>query len=252
LGHFYKQTGEAFHQIEKIDGSGLRDVTLRDAKKYKLVPSVTNIIGILDKPGLTIWKDERLLEACAWSPFRSADYYDDDGKKTKAYEYWCNARKRDAKQEGRQASDIGKMVHANLESLFKGEALQYNDYSRIAVRAYDDIRKELGEDNYIAEQTFAYKGFGGTCDLSSDKIILDFKTKNIEDLSKVKAYHEHSMQLAAYKKGLDKPNAVCYNIFISTKVEGLYKWIKWSDAEIKKAYKMFLHLKRFWELSNGI
>ncbi len=241
--HWYQKDGTAFHTIEKADGSGIRNVDLRDARKYKLCPSVSNIIGLLNKPGLLIWKEKQVLDACTRHPFLDGDY-----------KHWCQARSREARQEAEAAANIGKLVHANLESLFKGEAIQYNDYSRIALRAYDDILKELGEDTYVAEKSFAYKGYGGTCDLHSKRIVLDFKTKNKDEkeFKSVRAYKEHAMQLAAYKKGLDVPNAVCYNIFISTKVEGLYKWKKWEDKEIRDAYKMFMHLKRFWELSNGI
>lgn len=256
-GHWYKaETGESLHKIVGKNGKE-RNTTLADARKLKLVPSVSGIIGILDKPFLVRWLGQKLLDATMGRPY--------NGWTTDEYKKWCDETRWFAGEETRQAQDIGKAVHANLESLFKNEAIEYNEYSNIAVKAHGDIVEYLAKDagehdaDYVAEKSFAYNGYGGTCDLSSADIILDFKTKNKdgEAFDKVTADWSHAMQVAAYKEGLValgvvKPTAVCYNVFISTKQEGLYKWRRWKEDEITKAYKMFDCLKTFWELSNGV
>ena len=53
--HWYSRTGEPMHRIVKADGSGDRATTINDAKRLKLLPSVTSIIGILVKPALETW-----------------------------------------------------------------------------------------------------------------------------------------------------------------------------------------------------
>jgi len=50
-GHWYAQDGSAaYTQPNKSKPGQTRPTTLRDAKKFDLVPSVTGIIGMADKP----------------------------------------------------------------------------------------------------------------------------------------------------------------------------------------------------------
>ena len=60
--HWYRADGVACHTMPKANGDGERITTIKDAKAQKLLPSVTNILGVLDKPALTSWKIERHLE----------------------------------------------------------------------------------------------------------------------------------------------------------------------------------------------
>ena len=57
--HWYLRDGTPFHETERADGKGLRSVTLRDARKVRAYPSVTNVLSILAKPGLDAWKIEQ-------------------------------------------------------------------------------------------------------------------------------------------------------------------------------------------------
>ena len=51
-GHWYTVTGKACHTQPKTKGDGERSTTLRDARKLKLKPSVTTILGATVSPGL--------------------------------------------------------------------------------------------------------------------------------------------------------------------------------------------------------
>jgi len=53
--HWYTKDGEPAYTIERADGKGFRNTTLRDAKKLGLLPSVTTILGVAAKPGLQNW-----------------------------------------------------------------------------------------------------------------------------------------------------------------------------------------------------
>ena len=52
----------------KKDGEGTRATTLADARKLGLLPSVTSIIGVLDKPALSNWKMDRAALAAVANP----------------------------------------------------------------------------------------------------------------------------------------------------------------------------------------
>ena len=51
-GHWYTQDGKPMHWVDKADGKGTRNTTLRDARKLNLLPSVTNILKLLNNPEL--------------------------------------------------------------------------------------------------------------------------------------------------------------------------------------------------------
>lgn len=252
-GHWYKQDGSPCHTIQRSDGKGERNTDLRDAKKHQLVPSVSGIIGVTSKQGLERWKRGKLAEACASTPFNDEVYSTVNGEKVlrDAYKKWSSARDKEAQQETEEAANIGKLVHANLERLFKGERIVTDPYSIHAELAYSEILQKFPSYDFIPEREFAYDGYGGTCDLHHPRVVLDFKTKNTDDIKKMVARDEHAMQLAAYKAGLDLPQAKCYNLFISTQKKNLFVWKEWTEKEIERAHSMFKLLKEYWYLSNN-
>ena len=68
--HWYLQDGRPFHEIANASGTGNRAVTLRDARKVLAFPSVTNVLGVLAKPGLDAWKIEQGIMAALTLPRR--------------------------------------------------------------------------------------------------------------------------------------------------------------------------------------
>src|SRR5947207_10499861 len=66
--YWYFRDGRPYHEVEKKDGSGLRPATLADARKVLALPSVTNVLGVLAKPGLDAWKIEQGIMAALTLP----------------------------------------------------------------------------------------------------------------------------------------------------------------------------------------
>ena len=85
-----------------------RNTTLRDAKKEKLVPSVTTIIGIAAKPSLENWKITQALEASL-----NVDNDDPD---------YINKCKNAGREVGMNAAKQGTKIHAQIEKGFLGGA----------------------------------------------------------------------------------------------------------------------------------
>ena len=70
-GHWYTKDGTPAYTQLVASGKrkGLdRPTTLRDARKLSLVPSVTTLMNLMDKPALTHWKIKRAVEK-ALDPF---------------------------------------------------------------------------------------------------------------------------------------------------------------------------------------
>lgn len=61
------------------------------------------------------------------------------------------------------------------------------------------------------------------------------------------AWDEQGMQLSAYAHGIDAPNAIKMNVYISTSEVGLVHIHKWDND----LYDRFECLLKYWQLSKG-
>ena len=249
MGHWYKSDGSPFYTMKGKNGKE-RDVTLRDAKVHDAWPSVTTILQVKASPGLDNYKQQQLLDA-AWDT-DIFDYYERDLPREQSKEIWSKEIVNKSKQHAKKASDRGTQIHDALEDWANGKTTNLSDDDLLIVgRAWDFLKKEFPKANWRAERSFCSKlGFGGKVDLSDEYgIILDFKTKDTDDIKKMVGYENHKMQTAAYAVGLGMPGADRYNLFISTQVPGLLKLEKHEDFD--RDWNMFRSLLDYWHLSTG-
>lgn len=240
--HWYTQEGDSCYEVQKADNSGTRATTLRDARKLKLVPSVTTILQTVAKPGLERWKQDQILEAVLKSGLSLAN---------KDVNQWKGMIVGMSKEQGDRAAKRGTEIHDKLEAYYIGEGI--DEKEKEFILPVIDKLVEYGS-HFVPELSFSHpKGYGGKVDLSSkkEKIIIDFKTKAKTDFSKPLAFDDHCMQLAAYREGLNLSNARCLNVFISTEEPGLIKVHEWSTEELDRGLEMFHVLLRFWQLQNN-
>lgn len=244
--HWYGPDGSTKYTVPRSDGKGERDTTIRDARKLNLKPSVTSIIGVADKPGLTQYKLEQMVIACRDWPFEVAK---------SDFSEWRSEVFRLSEQFAKESAKRGNEIHDKLENHVPwGSVPQEDEDFELLVPVLELLKKEFGEQNWIAEHSFCNMGFGGKIDLHSsngDGIFIDFKTKNTDEARKLKAYDEHAMQLAAYRYGMEKPKAKCYNLFISTKVPGMVVLHEWKEEEVSRGWEMFQCLQKYWQLKNN-
>ena len=66
--HWYDRDGKAVFEVPKAKGGGMRATTIADARKLGLYPSVTTVLGVLDKPQLTDWKLAQVSNWCHGNP----------------------------------------------------------------------------------------------------------------------------------------------------------------------------------------
>jgi hypothetical protein len=235
-GHWYARDGTPAYTVQ--GSKGVRSTTLKDARKFNLVPSVTTIIGVASRPGLELWKQRQLLLAALTLPKINSESEDE----------YIDRIIRDAKEEGKAAADAGTDIHASIESFYRGEVVSTNNFHVKGV--VDALSSTFGPQAWIPERSFAHElGYGGKVDLHCPEIVVDVKTK--ENLDKVEAYDEHKMQLAAYRVGLGIPSARCANVFVSRAHPGMVTVIEHSEDDLKKGFEMFTHLLKFWQISKG-
>lgn len=239
--HSYDKNGNPVYQVPYADPSkGMRDTTLRDLKKLGLYPSVTEIIKILDKPGLNNWIQDRVLESALTLP-REEDESD---------ESYIKRIKVDSQETSKIARDKGVAIHKAIEKTFKNESVS-PEYKELALSVKDKILHELKSISF-SEKTFSCVrlGYGGTVDLGNNALIADIKTKEVLDTSKRLAWDEHIMQLAAYAIGLEMPldgSTTLVNIFVGW--NGDTEFVYWTDYnEIHRGWQMFLTAFDLWKL----
>ena len=235
-GHWYDKEGLPTYTIVGANGKE-RNTTLRDARQWGYVPSVTTIIGIAAKPSLENWKVNQALNS-------AITLEQDPGE---SIEDFTNRCKQDSKKIGRDAAERGTIIHAMIEQGFMGGK---------ETKAYKVIKDYLDEtfpgEEWIAEDSFcSTSGYGGKIDLySKSGIFVDFKTKDgLKDKQASKlVYDDHGMQLSAYAEGCNFKEPERVSIFVDREDPELIAVYKWDKETHVRHMSMFNSLLSYWKL----
>ncbi len=242
--HWYYPDGKPCYEVPYSDpAKGMRPTTLRDAKKLGLLPSVTTILRILDKPALTAWKQEQAALAVLTSPRASGEEIDAFVKRVLQTD-------REQDEEASKARELGSEIHDCLEKALNGNGgnklMEFWSEAFIAVQGLGRV--------ISTEQIITASGYAGKMDalVENDEMItvLDFKTcKNLPKES----YPEARLQLSAYAAALaftgNKRIQTC-NIYISTTEPGkIISFIHndWSETFLNG----FTPLMQVWKWLNN-
>lgn len=241
--HFYTRAGEPAYTIIGANGKE-RPVTVRDARKLNLVPSVTTIIKCAAAPGLEMWKANQLMMAALTLPRAEGELEAD----------WLKRVSTDSREHARKAAERGTAIHAAIQGFFQHESPNpaYVPHIQGACEVLDEWSK-LDHDCAFVEQSFSHPlGFGGKCDIActSPYFIADFKTKEFDAGTDLKTWDEHAMQLAAYREGLQMPSAQCAIVYVSVTTPGLCRLIEIPEEELSRGWECFVHLLGFWKAKN--
>jgi hypothetical protein len=210
--HWYTVTGEPCYELPKKDGKGTKVPTLADARKLNLLPSVTTILKVLDKPALNDWRVEQGVLAVLTTPRLPGESDDVFVHRVLHVEEVQN-------QESRTARDRGTEIHAALEDYFSGRDVSpdLKPWIEPAAKAVLNYGERV-----TSEKLLVGDGYAGKTDLVQEGQsvwwIWDFKTT--KSLPTKGAWLEHRLQLAAYAAALSKsmPGAIIRtaNLYLST------------------------------------
>jgi len=248
-GHWYAADGSPAYEIPAKNGA-LRPVTLRDARKHNLYPSVTTILSVAAKPALEAWKVRQGILAALTLPMLEGETDDAFAERALA----------DSREQSRRAAALGTLLHEQIERSFTGTADP--EWLPFVQPVRDWLNTNLGWRAWRAERSFASPlGYGGKVDLhgvanDGRGVVVDFKTKDFdsEKAADVKGYDEQGIQLAAYAHGLglDSPMVpMRVNLFVSTREPGLIVPHVWAEDTYDRHLAMFKALLTYWQADKG-
>lgn len=254
-GHWYHKDGTPCYEIEYSDKKRkgeFRPTTLRDAKKLDLVPSVTTITKILNKPQLNEWFKKQILESAYTCPLSRKDV---------TAEEWMKRVKDDAEEQAKVARDKGTEIHGDVEKFITGIGewnLDNLHRCKGVVKAL--VMYDILPDDIEAEKSFATQYYGGKIDLLSfhDNFVADIKTTEFTLVDGVphkkgkKAklqYDDHILQLSGYGDGAGLLNPRAVNIFVSTLDDSVYCH-EWLNEDYQKALRKFNKIVDLWWTTN--
>lgn len=281
--HWYRPDGTSCHTVPNKSKPGeSRATSLTDARKLGLLPSVTTILDLLDKPQLTDWKLEQLtkefqrrIEVLAGSPEEPRNFTDvavgalDIARRDfdQIHAELCER----AFQQVEDAADAGKLIHGAAEKALSGVDFDVDDEpevflpelkERFPMRTFIEPIRAFVKDHDIHPTGHEVKvvnlahGYAGTGDLpmSCRKGIGfgDWKTRKTKPGKPVKAYDHQVMQIGAYHGGhysvVPRPGDFIagFNLFISTTEPGRVEGVWYSSEEVAAGYEAFTHMAALW------
>jgi len=168
---------------ENVRGKGRH---YRNPADESLVPSVTNVIGILDKPALSRWAAKLVAERAATMKLSLAKMEDGDIVDTLKAVPW---------QRSNRAADRGTSIHEYLEArLNDWEPEPLSDDAEPYRAAADDFMLHAHIEVVETELTMFHPLYAGTADfvarIDGTLTLGDFKTSKA-------IYDEAALQLAA-------------------------------------------------------
>jgi hypothetical protein len=205
--HWYLQDGRAFHEIAKKDGTGNRPVTLADARKVLAFPSVTNVLGVLAKPGLDAWRIEQGIMAALTLPRRPDEPLDSFAHRVVA----------DMGEQVEKAADLGSAIHNACEVYAINKQVPTDPKLRELFEPWRQWFDANVERIGCVEQVFVHPGHGyagrvdmvallkSHCGGAPYWAVVDFKTQKVKRSAKGGEpkpvfYETWPLQLAAYRE----------------------------------------------------
>lgn len=232
-GHWYSPDGTPRYTIVGKNGKE-RNTTVRDARNFGFLPSVTTILKLAAAPGLEAWKIGNAIMSALTLPRNK-------GESDESYIYRIT---RDSEERASRARETGTAIHGAIE---KGDRGQWKDWVEVSRAAANEW---AGTNQWDSERSFGntqYQ-FGGKLDLSAPGFVLDFKTTD-KPLDDLKLWPDHRRQLAAYRMGLEMPEARCAICYVSSTVPAA-RLIELTAEELEQGWEEFRALLQFWKAAN--
>jgi hypothetical protein len=232
--HWYRRDGEPLHSVPAASGE-LRPTTVRDARKLGLLPSVTNVLGVINKPELVEWKMTQAVLAALTLPRQAGEELGVFAKRVVD----------DAQSQVKGAAEFGTAFHAGAERVAKSlEVDQAGPYA-----GWLNLFRDWFQANCVrvvwTERVLVSRelGYAGTADLLVEHqayglTLVDYKTQLVKPGGKARAYGSWCQQLAAYRRTLGV-SVACMNLIVNSAEPAAPVEHVWSEEELRAGLESF-------------
>jgi hypothetical protein len=232
--HWYRRDGEALHSVPSANGE-LRPTTLRDARKLGLLPSVTNVLGVINKPELVEWKMTQAVLAALTLPRQAGEELGVFAKRVVE----------DAQSQVKGAAEFGSAFHAGAEHVAKTLEVDPTGPYAAWLKLHRDWYQGNCSRMIWTERVLVNGelGYAGTADLLVEHqrhglTLVDYKTQGVKPGNKARAYGSWCQQLAAYRRATGL-GVACMNVIVnSTEPTELVEHL-WSEEELLAGVESF-------------
>jgi hypothetical protein len=248
--HWYDVDGNPRHFVPNMSKGGTRPTTIKDAKKLGLFPSITSIIGILEKQQLKNWQFNQIALASIRAPKQPDE----------TEEYYCQRIQDEAFAQVQDAADLGTRIHASIDAALEEPDKVDPEMVPYVQPAMDWLRNEAEIEPIEREVSLVSRqyGYAGTVDFvgwakNRTPVVLDWKTRKTQPGKPVKPFDGQMMQIAGYGFcywGEDTPFFGA-NVVISTTEPGRVEILRYTPAELKESMEAFKHLCCVWRHMKG-
>ena len=224
MSHWYSLDGTLHTQVANASKGGMRDTTMKDARKHGWLPSVTTVLQLLNRPGLNEWR----VRQAAWHGMlygqQMVQFPDTSYIKDVVAE---------ADKVVEAAADFGTDFHAAVAhwlggrdyigrldtmSILEGFIEWYNNH---------DIQCLMAECSFASEEY----GYAGTIDFigtwNDRPVLVDFKTQE----GPATFYDEYPLQLVAYSLGIGEPDLTRISVVVDRVTPGRISVHEYPDNE---------------------
>jgi len=244
--HWYRRDGEPLHSVLSTKGEP-RPTTLRDARKLGLLPSVTNVLGVINKPELVEWKMTQAVLAALTLPRVVGEDLGVFAKRVVE----------DAQSQVKGAAEFGSAFHAGAEQVAK--SLEVDPAGPYA--AWLNLHRGWFQANCVrvvwTERVLVNVelGYAGTADLLVEHqayglTLVDYKTQGVKPGKTARAYGSWCLQLAAYRRAIGRPMACLSVIVNSTEPTAPVEHV-WSEEELRAGLESFEAALVIWRNEKG-
>ena len=244
-GHWYTAEGDSAHVVIGKNGKE-RNTTVADARQMGLYPSVTSVLGIMDKPQLTAWKIEQAIMSSLTLP-KEAD---------ETLETYARRVVKDSKESTTKAAEHGTRMHEQAENILMGRAVCKDEDLQPYIATFKKWADENVEKTYWCEKALVGAGYAGRCDAyvklkGIGDAIIDLKNRKVNP--KYSPFYETSdcPQLWAYRTASENPKAACVSIVLASNDSSKLMTRVWEDDELYQAGIAFNALLRVWSWVKG-
>jgi hypothetical protein len=238
-GHWYTEEGQSAHVIVGKTGKE-RNTTVADARKLGLLPSVTSVLGIMEKPQLTAWKIEQAIMASLTLPKEDNESLEEYAKRVV----------KDSKESTTRAAEWGTRMHEQAENILLGRSHSQEPELQAHIKTFKEWVGANVEKTYWCEKALVGAGYAGRCDAyvrlkNVGDAIIDLKNRKVNPKYEP-FYDTDCAQLWAYRVASENPNASCVSVVLASNNPNKIMTRVWDDKELYEAGIGFMSLLKVW------